>query len=82
MSRNPDKPRLYVVEDTADGAETLVRAMNKQASERAVNQTRFRGRLASQDDVLRLAQTAILDATVQPQSQAPAPTPASAEAFA
>jgi len=76
MSRQPDKPRLYVVEDTETHAETLVRAMNKQASERAVNQTRFRGRLASQDDVLRLAQTPILDATAA--AQAPAPS----EAFA
>lgn len=64
MSRTPDTPRYYVVEDVKAKQETLVRAANKFRAERAVTDNSYSTRLASQSDMARLlgAGHTVLDA--------------------
>lgn len=65
MSRTPDTPRYYVVEEVKTKKETLVRAANKFRAERAVTDNSYSTHLATQTDMARLlgAGHAVLDAT-------------------
>lgn len=64
MSRTPDTPRYYVVQNVKTHQETLVRAANKFRAERAVTDDNYATRLATQADMARLlvAGKTVLDA--------------------